>query len=158
MRIPLISALKHVAAALAIMISGAAAGISAQSTDVRSPAAVEPYSIRTSAAYTVVLMRKAELEADLATYLDDYTESNPKVVDTRFELDQLNRDIDKLFATKPTETAKLTESLGKMVVRKAALAAEYNRLLLTYTPEHPLVKRAKKKAEVFASAVKQLIG
>ena len=114
--------------------------------------------VRSSAAYAEVLLRKIELQADLESFTNDYTEQNPKIIDIRFELVILTKDIDRLFAVRPTETTKLTEALGKMVVRRAFLATDLNRMLRTLNADHPEVKRLKRKVEIFATAIKEILG
>src|SRR5258708_7413835 len=65
--------------------------------------------------------------------------------------------IQRLFAVKPSETIKLTLALGKLMVRKAAIATDLNRLTRSYSKDHPEVKRAAKKLEIFESAVKDIL-
>ena len=40
----------------------------------------EPGPIRSSAAYSEVLLRRTQLQADLEAFLADYTEANPKIL------------------------------------------------------------------------------
>jgi|GEM_PF-789803 len=118
----------------------------------------EPGPIKSSPAYAEVLLRKTELEADLLSFAEDYTDQNPKVIDARFELATLSKDIDRLFAVRPDDVQKLTLALGKLIVRRAAVETELNRLLRTYKPDHPEAKRALKKAELFRDALKDILG
>ena len=60
--------------------------------------------IRASAAYAEVLLRKTEVQAELEAMLPDYTEENPRVIDARFEIGVLTRDIDRIYAVRPSET------------------------------------------------------
>ena len=113
--------------------------------------------IRSSAAYSEVLLRKTELQADLEAFLESYTELNPRVVDTRFELASLERSIATLFAIKPTETGKLTLALGKLIVKRAALETEASRLTRSYNADHPELKRAKRRVEIFDNAIKEVL-
>lgn len=114
--------------------------------------------IRASAAYSVVMLRKTEIEADLVSFVEDYTEENPRVVDARFELASINKEIDRIFTILPTETQRLTESTGKLILRKAELETEMNRLLRSYKADHPQVKRIAKKVEIYQKALKQILG
>ncbi|MBE7516904.1 MAG: hypothetical protein HS105_09895 [Chloracidobacterium sp.] len=114
--------------------------------------------VRSSAAYSVVLLRKTELEADIVSYADDYTEDNPKVIDARFELAAINRDIDRMLVIKPSDIAKLTESTGRLILRKAEIDTELNRLQRSYKSDHPQVKRLAKKADIYSKAVSQILG
>ena len=85
--------------------------------------------IRSSAAYSEILLRRTELQADLEALSPDYTEANPKIIDLRFEIAALDKSLEKVFGVKPTETGKLTLALGKLIVRKATLETELSRLM-----------------------------
>ena len=117
----------------------------------------EPGPIRSSPAYAEVLLRKTEIQADLEAFLADYTEANPKVIDLRFELASLDKSLEKVFAVKPTETGKLTLALGKLIVKRAALETEHARLVRTYSADHPEVKRAKRRVEIYDTAIKEVL-
>lgn len=114
--------------------------------------------IRSSPAYAEAILRKTELQAELESMLPDYTEENPKVIDARFEIGVLNKDIDRMFGVRPTETGKLTEALGKLVVRRAAVATELHRLLRTYSKDHPEVKRAQRRVDIYDAAIREILG
>ncbi|MBX7053717.1 MAG: hypothetical protein K1X36_02095 [Pyrinomonadaceae bacterium] len=141
--------------AACLMLAGSAA---AQEGGKAETAGKEVGPIRSSAAYAEVLLRKTELQSDLESFLIDYTEQNPKVVDVRFELAALNKEIDKIFAVRPSETAKLTSALGKLVLKKVELETDLSRLLRSYSADHPEVKRMKRKVELYAAAVKEILG
>ncbi len=114
-------------------------------------------AIRSSPAYAEVLLRKTELQADLEAYSVDYTETNPKLLDLRFELSTIDKEIGRLFAVPPGEASKLSVALGKLMVRKAAMAMELNRLNRTYNKDHPDVKRAAKRLDIFEAAIKEIL-
>ena len=118
---------------------------------------VDTGAVRSSPAYAEILLRKTELQADLEIYSADYTETNPKLLDIRFELEALDREMERLFAVKPAGTSKLTLALGKLMVRKTAIATELNRLNRSYSKDHPEVKRTAKKVEIFESAIKEIL-
>ena len=113
--------------------------------------------IKSSPAYAEVLLRKTELQADLESFLADYTEANPKIVDLRFELASINKSLDRILAVGPTQTGKLTLALGKLIVRKAALETDLNRLSLKYGKDHTEVKRARRRVEIFENAVNDVL-
>jgi len=113
--------------------------------------------IRSSAAYSEILLRKTELLADLEALSADYTEANPKIVDLRFEIASLDKSLEKVFGVKPSETAKLTLALGKLIVRKATLETDFARLSRGYNKDHPEVKRAKRKVEIFDTAIREVL-
>ena len=119
--------------------------------------ATDPGPIRSSPAYAEILLRKTELRAEIETLSADYTESNPKMIDLRFELASLDRSIERLFAVKLTETTRLTEALGKLIVRHAALDTELGRLSRSYSKEHVEVKRARRRLEIFEAAINEIL-
>lgn len=116
-----------------------------------------PASIKSSAAYAEVLLRKTELMADLDAFSGDYTETNPKVVEARAELASIDRSLDRLLAVKPTDTGRLSEALGRMMVKKAALDADFARLSRSYNKEHPEVRRAQRRADYFENAINGIL-
>lgn len=115
-------------------------------------------SVKGSPAYAEVLLRRTELQADLESFAADYTEENPKVVDTRFELNLLTKANDRLFSVRPSELSRLTLALGKLIVREAQLEVELNRLQRAYNAEHPEVKRLKRKVDIYSASIKELLG
>ena len=113
--------------------------------------------IRSSPAYAEVILRRTELEADLEAVRADYTDANPKIIDLRFQLAALDKALEKIYAVKPTETGKLTLALGKMLVKRASLETEVSRLLRSYTNEQTEVKRARRRVEIFDTAIKEIL-
>ena len=113
--------------------------------------------IRSSPAYSEILLRKTEILADLEAFSADYTEANPKMLDLRAELASLDKMLERVFGVKPSETGKLTLALGKLIVRKAVLDSELARLTRSYSKEHPDVKRAARRAEIYDSAIKEVL-
>ncbi|MEO6050631.1 MAG: hypothetical protein ABIP78_04785 [Pyrinomonadaceae bacterium] len=113
--------------------------------------------IRSSAAYSEVLLRRTEIQADLEALSADYTEENPKLIDLRFELNSLDKSLEKVFGVKASDTGKLTLALGKLIVRRAALETDVVRLMRTYNKDHPDAKRAKRRVEIFDAAIKEIL-
>jgi hypothetical protein len=120
-----------------------------------SPSEAGP--IRSSAAYAEIVMRRIELQADLESFIPDYTDTNPKILDLRFELGALDKALEKVYAIKPSETGKLTLALGKMMVKRAMLETDLARLLRTYTNEQKEVKRAKRRVEIYDAAIRDIL-
>lgn len=111
--------------------------------------------VKSSAAYAEVLLRKAELQSEVESLLESYTEEFPKVKESRYELGLLQKDFDKLLTQ--TDISKLTSALGKLLVRRAELNTDLWVLQTRFGAEHPEVKRARRKAEIFDSAVKEIM-
>ncbi len=115
-------------------------------------------SIKGSPAFAEVLLRRADLRSDLESFLPDYTEQNPKIIDIRFELAELDKALDRLYSVKPTELSKLTLALGKMLVRKAGLETDLARVKRSYNDDHPDVRRLKRRLEAYDAAIKEILG
>lgn len=123
----------------------------------KTATAADAGPIRSSPAYAEILLRKTELLADLEAFAADYTEANPKIVDLRFELSSLDKLLEKVYGVKPSETGKLTLALGKLIVRKASLETELARLSRSYNKDHPEVKRANRRLDIYDAAIKEIL-
>lgn len=143
------------------VILALAVGVNAQKSppvaETRSPAA-EPAHLVSSAAYAEVSLRYVEVSAEIESMLADYTESHPSVVKARIVWASLTADNLRMRAVKPEESGKLTAALGKTIVRKAELLAEYKSLESQYPADNPEVRRAKKRYEYFEAAVNGILG
>ncbi|MGC2238319.1 MAG: hypothetical protein WA584_19350 [Pyrinomonadaceae bacterium] len=130
--------------------------VQAQNKPVTKPTpTTNAQTAKSSPAYSEVLFQKTELAAELETLLLDFTDDYPKVKDLRFEIGVLQKDLDKLLAS--AEASRLTQALGKLMVRKAELAADVFKLQRQYSDDHQDVKRAKRKVEVFEQAIKEIL-
>ena len=114
-------------------------------------------AVKSSPAYAEILLQKVTLEAELEDLLVAYTETFPKVVETRFRLNIIEQALNKILAVKPSESSKLTLALGKIILQKVEFEAEYEDLRKKYSDQHPDVKRAKRKVEIFDKAVKEIL-
>jgi predicted nucleic acid-binding Zn-ribbon protein len=114
-------------------------------------------AVKSSPAFAEIILRKTELEAELESLLISYTEDFPKIKEIRFEIDSLKKEMERLSAVKSAESSKLTLALGKLMVRKAELETDLWNLRKKYDDNHPEVKRAKRKIEIYESAVKEIL-
>lgn len=112
-------------------------------------------AIKSSSAYAEILLRKTELDSEVESLLESYTEDFPKLKESRYELGLIQKDLDKILAQ--TDVSKLTLALGKMLVRRATLNTNLWALQTKYGAEHPEVKRAKRKVLSFDNAVKEIM-
>lgn len=118
---------------------------------------VSSNQIKSSPAYAEILLRKTELLSELESLLVEYTEEYPKVRELRFETELLQKELDKLLAINPAESSKLSAALGKLMVRKCELESELFSLRKEFNDQHPDVKRAKRKLEIFEAAIKDIL-
>lgn len=123
----------------------------------KSKPVVQEDAIKSSAAYAEVLLRKAEVEATIEDLLVTYTEKYPKLQQLRYEAEKLNQELNRLRSLDPTQSSKLTLALGRLIVRKVEAEVELWALLQQYGEEHELVKRARKKLQIFENAVKEIL-
>jgi uncharacterized protein involved in exopolysaccharide biosynthesis len=117
----------------------------------------DPGPIKASPAYAELLLRKTELASEIAAVAPDYTESNPRMLDLRNELAAIDRLMQRVFSVAPSEVGKLTQALGKLMVKQASLEADLARLSRSYSDEHPEVKRARRRLNAFDSAVREIL-
>ncbi|HLA95873.1 MAG TPA: hypothetical protein VK612_09145 [Pyrinomonadaceae bacterium] len=144
---------------LATLILGSHMAVSAQK--VKTEAGIRPdfvVHVRSSPAWAEILLRRTELEADLESLILEYTEDFPKVKESRYELEVLNKYAATLLLIKPAESSKLTLALGKLLVRKADIETDLWKLQQSYADGHPDVKRAKRRLEIYEKAIKEILG
>lgn len=113
---------------------------------------------KSSPAYAEILLKKTELQADLESLVLDYTEDYPKIKEIRFTLGLIQKESERLISVKPSDTSKLTLALGKLIVRKIEIETDMWGLQRNYNDDHPDVKRAKRKVEIYEAAIKEILG
>lgn len=114
-------------------------------------------AIKSTPAYAEILLQKVTLEAKLAELTETYTETHPEVVEARFRLSIIEQALSKILAVKPSESPKLTLALGKIILQKVEFEAEYEDLRKKYHEQHPEVKRARRKVEIFDKAIREIL-
>jgi hypothetical protein len=115
-------------------------------------------AVKASPAFAEVLLLKTELESELEALIIEYTDEHPRVKAVRFELTLVQKDIGRLLVVKPADSSLLTLALGKMMVRRIQLESELSGLKAKYNDEHPDVKRAKRRVEIFEASIKEILG
>jgi uncharacterized protein involved in exopolysaccharide biosynthesis len=140
---------------ITILILFAASAVAFGQKDTGSPDAV--FSIKSSPAYAEILLSKTELLADIDAFGADYTEASTKMIELRAELASLDRSLEKVFAVRPSETGKLTQGLGKLIVKKAELDADLDKLSRKYSKEHPETRRAQRRVDRFEAAIAEIL-
>lgn len=149
---------------LAVVIATAASIVNfpaeaeAQKAQAATPIQADPSAVRSSPAFAELILRKTELESELEALIIEYTEVFPKVIALRHEVGLINKEVERVLAIKPAEAGKLTLALGKLMVKKVENETALWSLLKTYKDEHPEVKRAKRKVEIYEKAIKEILG
>jgi len=108
-------------------------------------------------AYAELQLRRTELVSELESLLLDYNEEYPKIKELRNTISLVDRDIARISKVKTGESSKLTLALGKLMLRRIELEADLWNLQKNYKEEHPEVKRAKKKVEIYESAITDIL-
>ena len=87
----------------------------------------------------------------------EYTEEYPRIKEIRHVLTLFDRDIARINKVTPADSSKLTLALGKLMLRRIELETELWNLQKNYQEEHPDVKRAKRKIEIYESAITEIL-
>ena len=142
--------------AAAILLVAATAWAQANpkpAADVRSQS-----EVRQSAAYAELILKRTELQSELESLLVEYTDEFPKVVETRYALEVIEKERTRLLNVRGADAGKLTVALGKLLVRRVEIEVELWTLRKTFQDVHPDVKRAKKRADIYDAAIKEILG
>lgn len=152
MRLPLLFSV------LTLLLGGAS--LTYGQTARRPVPSPEPSAVgaTSSAAFAEIALKRAEFEADLEALLVDYTDDFPRIKELRFALSRIAAEAERLKAMKPAERDRATSALGKLMVRKVESEIELWKLQQSYADEHPDVRRAKKRVEIFERAIKEILG
>jgi hypothetical protein len=126
--------MKRIFAAVALLIT-ASFVIYAQDTPHESV-----NDVKTTSAYSMLILRKVAVEAALRKILSEYTSDYPSAKKKQLELDVLNREMEKMAETQASNLGKLSSGYGTLILQKVKLTSEMQALLLEYTSDYPDVK------------------
>jgi hypothetical protein len=121
------------------------------------PATAAALAFRASPAYAELLLKRTEMTAELEALVLEYTEEYPRVKDIRHAITLLDRESARLANVKAADQGRLTLALGKLMVRKIELEIELWNLQKNYKDEHPDVKRAKRRVEIYETAIGEVL-
>jgi len=136
---------------------GTVRAVHAQKAEIGKTAASDLSQVKSSPAYAELQLRRTELVSELESLLLDYNEEYPKIKELRNTISLVDRDIARISKVKTGESSKLTLALGKLMLRRIELEADLWNLQKNYKEEHPEVKRAKKKVEIYESAITDIL-
>jgi hypothetical protein len=117
----------------------------------------KPAKIADTGAFAEVYAAKVEVETELKVLTMDYADETPQVREKKLERDLLEREIRWLEALPSTAHEKMNFALGRLLVKKTQAEAALKNLLQNYADEHPLVKKARTRIEVYNSEVQKLL-
>lgn len=129
-------------------------GISAQKIDYSTATSK---AIKSSPAYSALILQRTVIKAELEEMLVTYTEDFPKVRDARHEIDLINFELTRLLETKVTDSCKLSDSLGQLMIKKTGVEMELYNLKKKFNDDHPDVLRTKRKLDVYEKAVAEIL-
>ena len=143
-----------------IMFAGAVMGIGQTAAKPKSGVvdAAPPAAVRSSPAYAEILLKRTEVQAALESLLLDYTEDYPKVQELRHTLALVQKESGRLAAVKGPDASRLTLALGKLMIKKIELETDLWLLEINYKADHPDVKRAKRRVEIYDTAIREILG
>ena len=141
-------------------IAGGAESVHAQKPATEKPVADAKQAANPSSAspaYAELVLKRTELRSELESLILDYTEEFPRIKELKFILALFDRDICRINRVKPEDSSKLTLALGMLMLRRIELETELVNLQKNYKEEHPDVKRAKRKVEIYESAISDIL-
>ena len=124
-----------VAIALAVGPFGVVVGYAAESDKHISS------SPETTPAYGVLVLRKVAVESELANLSERLTSEHPSVKRKRFELRALKLEMRKMRTVEKSRVAKLSSTMGSLILNKVALEVDLNDLQGSLTSQHPDLKK-----------------
>jgi uncharacterized protein involved in exopolysaccharide biosynthesis len=136
----------------------AAASFAQKNPIAKSTPTPDAQAVRSSPAYAELLLQKTELQSSVDALLVDHTEEFPKVKEMRSQLGFLQAEMDRLLAVKPENAGRLSDALGKLILRKVELESALVSLRSQYKEDHPEVKRMQRKIDSYEAAIKEILG
>ena len=150
--------IKYACLAVFLVIALAEASLGQPSSGKSSEAAKSAANPASSSpAFAELLLRKTEAVSELESLSLDYTDEFPKVKELRHVLSLVDRDMARISKVKAADTGKLTLALGKLLLRRIEVETDMWKLQGSYKDEHPEVKRAKRKVEIYDSAIAEIL-
>ena len=113
--------------------------------------------VRTTAAYSMLILRKVAVEAALEKVLSENTSEHPSAKSKQIELDVLNNEMEKMSATEASNLVKLSSGYGRLTLQKVKLASELQTLRLQYTSTHPDVKFKKVELKLLEDEIAKIM-
>jgi uncharacterized protein involved in exopolysaccharide biosynthesis len=112
---------------------------------------------KTTPAYTLLIQRKVNVQAELETVLAEYSSSWPPTKKLQFELDALKGEMKKLAEIDEAQIPKLTNGYGMLLLRRASLESEAQSLSEQEGSEWPSLKQKQRELELLDAELKKLL-
>jgi len=111
---------------------------------------------RTTPAYSMLVERRAKVQAHLETLLSEYTSDWPATKKLQAEFDALRLEMKKMSEADQTMIPKLTSGYGMLILRKTALAGDIQSLLETEGSDWPPLKEKQRELELLDRQIQKL--
>jgi hypothetical protein len=112
---------------------------------------------KTTQAYSMLILEKVKLQAELESLLSEYSSVWPKSKRVQFELDTLESEMKKMAEIEESKVIKLTAGYGSLVLRRIALATDAHVLLEEEGPEWPTLKQKQRELELLDKEIQKLM-
>jgi hypothetical protein len=122
-----------------------------------TPAPPAANRIKSSAAYIELALHKANIEAELVDMLVDYTDEYPRVKELKLETQYVQAELLSLQELDVSLLPKLTESFAKLLLQKIKMQVDLAQQRAVHKDDHPDVKRAIRRVDIYEKAIKDLL-
>ncbi len=114
-------------------------------------------SIKSSPAYIELTLYKANIEAELLDMLVEYTDEYPKVKELKLEVQFVQAELVSMQELGIATLPKLTESFAKLLLQKIRMQVDLAQLRAVHKDDHPDVKRAMRRVDIYEKAIKDVL-
>ncbi len=114
-------------------------------------------SIKSSPAYIELTLYKANIDAELLDMLVEYTDEYPKVKELKLEVQFVQAELISLQELGVSVLPKLTESFAKLLLLKIKMQVDLAQLRAVHKDDHPDVKRAIRRVDIYEKAIKDVL-
>ena len=114
-------------------------------------------SIKSSAAYIELILHKAGIEAELLDMSVEYTDEYPKVKELKLEVQFVQAELVNLQELSAAVLPRLTESFARLLLQKIKMQVDLAGLRAVHKDDHPDVKRAMHRVDIYEKAIKDVL-
>jgi uncharacterized protein involved in exopolysaccharide biosynthesis len=112
---------------------------------------------KTTPAYSLLVLRKVKVQAELEALVAEYSSDWPAAKKLQFELDALKEEMKKLADTDEAQIPKLTNGYGTLLLRRASLESEIQSLSEEEGSDWPTLKQKQRELELLDGELKKLM-
>ena len=112
---------------------------------------------KTTPAYGVLVLRKADLEAELQMMLARFTEAHPDVRLKKIELDVLEREMKRMETVAQEGLPKFTATYGNLILHQVKVEVELETLMAQLSEQHPDVKNKRAELDILKREIDKVL-